>query len=367
MTSHRNPARCYAVALGELAQEAGVLNRVTEELVTIERLASQSAEYKQSISSTGGGREIQERVLRRLAEGRTHELTLNFLLLLVRKRRLAYLSDIAAELQAYTDEINNVQPVTVYTAVALTEHQQDEIAVQLRRQLGRQIRLRCIANPDLLGGMIIQVGKKTYDGSLAGKLQRLLRQVNPHYYNQLPLFSAPLFATGLEADGEQMVRVIAAVPLAEDLYTAITAQLEKRLGRPVKLDVHIQPEILGGLIIQVGDRVVDDSIAGRLQRLFGVLMPPHDDKPPIWERSATATEVAKRVVTVTTAAPMPPDLAQVLLQRLERKLGSAVEMVFRLQPEMLGGVRIQVDNQVYEDSLADRLAQVVAAMNENRS
>jgi F-type H+-transporting ATPase subunit delta len=359
MTSHRRLARRYVVALGESAQEAGVLDRVTQDLVHVEQLTSRSAEFKQSISLTQGDKEMQERVLRQLIEGEVHDLTLSFLLLLVQRGRLAYLSDMVAEMQAYTDEVNHVQPVTVITAVALAEQQQMEVAAQLKQQLGCDIRLRCVTNPDILGGIIIQVGKKTYDGSVAGKLQRLLRQVNPHYYTQMPLLAAPSLLDTSDSGYEQVVRVITAIALTADLQAELAERLEKKLGKAIKLEVHVRPEILGGLIIQLGDKVIDDSVVGRLKRLLGPDSSWHDDISFI---EGLTEPVGKRIVTVTTAVPLAPDLAQALKQRLEQKLGTAIEMVFRLQPEMIGGVKLQADNQVYDDSVAGRLAKALAEL-----
>jgi F-type H+-transporting ATPase subunit delta len=66
--------------------------------------------------------------------------------------------------------------------------------------------------------------------------------------------------------------VTTAIPVDEDLKTHITQALGKKLGAAVQTEVRQDPTILGGLIIRIGDRVIDDSIATRLQQLRTALV-----------------------------------------------------------------------------------------------
>ena len=63
------------------------------------------------------------------------------------------------------------------------------------------------------------------------------------------------------------VTVTSALPLAEKEQAAISQELTKRLGDDVDLVFRVNPQILGGLVVRVGDRVVDGSAAGQLERL----------------------------------------------------------------------------------------------------
>ena len=65
--------------------------------------------------------------------------------------------------------------------------------------------------------------------------------------------------------------VTTAVPVDDDLRTEITRELGKKLGAAVETEVHQDSAILGGLIIRIGDRVIDDSIRTRLQQLAAAL------------------------------------------------------------------------------------------------
>jgi F-type H+-transporting ATPase subunit delta len=74
--------------------------------------------------------------------------------------------------------------------------------------------------------------------------------------------------------GSGVVRadVTTAIPVDEDLKTHITKALGEKLGADVETEVRQDPAIIGGLIIRIGDRVIDDSIATRLQQLRTALV-----------------------------------------------------------------------------------------------
>ena len=61
--------------------------------------------------------------------------------------------------------------------------------------------------------------------------------------------------------------VISALALTEEQRASLTQQLGKRTGRTVDLEERVDPSILGGLIVRVGDELIDASVVGRLRRI----------------------------------------------------------------------------------------------------
>jgi F-type H+-transporting ATPase subunit delta len=66
-------------------------------------------------------------------------------------------------------------------------------------------------------------------------------------------------------NGIERAEVIAAAPLDQDQETAIKAVLVKLVDKDVRLSTGVDPNILGGLVARVGDRVIDGSLRTRLQ------------------------------------------------------------------------------------------------------
>lgn len=70
-----------------------------------------------------------------------------------------------------------------------------------------------------------------------------------------------------EHRGEVSAEVTSAVPLKEDHLQAVRGTLRDIVGRDVALETHVDPSVIGGLIVRVGSRMVDDSIRTKLQNL----------------------------------------------------------------------------------------------------
>jgi F-type H+-transporting ATPase subunit delta len=63
------------------------------------------------------------------------------------------------------------------------------------------------------------------------------------------------------------VEVTSAVELDEGLVRSIGERIEERTGRRIELTSRVDPNIIGGLVLRVGNKVLDASVQGRLQRL----------------------------------------------------------------------------------------------------
>ena len=83
----------------------------------------------------------------------------------------------------------------------------------------------------------------------------------------LPQVLEQFIALKADFDQEVSVDVTSAVEVTAEQKTTLSAALEKRLARKVKLNCTVDASIVSGLIIQAGDMVIDGSIKGKLSRL----------------------------------------------------------------------------------------------------
>ena len=70
-----------------------------------------------------------------------------------------------------------------------------------------------------------------------------------------------------EAAGRVRARVTTAIPLSDADREKLGRDLSAQLGKDVRMVADVDPAILGGLLLQVGDRLTDASVAGRLDQL----------------------------------------------------------------------------------------------------
>jgi len=75
-----------------------------------------------------------------------------------------------------------------------------------------------------------------------------------------------------QAAGRVRATATTAIELSPGGTRRISKELTERLGREVVLEVRVDPAIMGGMVLQFGDRVIDASVAGRLQQLRRRLM-----------------------------------------------------------------------------------------------
>ncbi|TMD52902.1 MAG: F0F1 ATP synthase subunit delta [Chloroflexi bacterium] len=70
-----------------------------------------------------------------------------------------------------------------------------------------------------------------------------------------------------EAAGRVQATAVTAVPLEERDAERLRTELTRRMGRDVRLATSVDPAIVGGLVLRVGDHVIDSSVATRLRQL----------------------------------------------------------------------------------------------------
>ena len=101
----------------------------------------------------------------------------NFLHILAENKRLPLLPDIAALFTMYCAEHEKSINVDVISAVTLDAIYQQKLVQSLTKRLQRNVSLHCKVDPELLGGVLVRAGDTVIDGSVRGKLNRLLESL----------------------------------------------------------------------------------------------------------------------------------------------------------------------------------------------
>jgi F-type H+-transporting ATPase subunit delta len=83
----------------------------------------------------------------------------------------------------------------------------------------------------------------------------------------LPAIIDELVKLSAASGNKEVAEVRSAVALSDDQKQRLVAALEAKTGKKVELKVVIDPTVLGGLVAQVGDTVIDGSVKSRLQQL----------------------------------------------------------------------------------------------------
>jgi F-type H+-transporting ATPase subunit delta len=84
---------------------------------------------------------------------------------------------------------------------------------------------------------------------------------------QLPRVAAEFARLDDRRNGLIHATATSAAPLGPDEIRSVTARLEELTGGRVVLETAVDPDLLGGIVVRVGDRLIDGSVRGRLERL----------------------------------------------------------------------------------------------------
>jgi F-type H+-transporting ATPase subunit delta len=83
----------------------------------------------------------------------------------------------------------------------------------------------------------------------------------------LPRIQGEFEAAADALEGLQRVEVLTAVPLDDSAQARVAEGLKGMLGKEVRLATQVDASILGGMVLRIGDRVIDGSARGRLQAM----------------------------------------------------------------------------------------------------
>ena len=163
----KNVAIPYALALLEVATDAGALPAVRKELSAFAGLVEASEELRIVLTNPTVDAVTRKAIVGAMAKrGRYSKLTTNFLSLLADKRRLNAIGDIASEFTRRADKRSGILHGTVETAVQLSPAQRTQLKSAVEKLTGKKVQLEESVNPTLIGGMRLRVEGQLYDSSL---------------------------------------------------------------------------------------------------------------------------------------------------------------------------------------------------------
>jgi F-type H+-transporting ATPase subunit delta len=163
----------YARALFEAARANGNTDAVAEDVVLVDETRRASPALLELLRHPRLSHDDKERLLRKAFEGRVQEVTLEFLLLLLRKGRFEVLPLLAKVFERLLENWRNQLRIQVIAAFPFNEHERSFLKEKMGSLTGREILLDESVEPGLLGGLVIRFGDKQIDGSLRSHLQKL--------------------------------------------------------------------------------------------------------------------------------------------------------------------------------------------------
>ncbi|MGH7427903.1 MAG: ATP synthase F1 subunit delta [Candidatus Methylomirabilaceae bacterium] len=171
-------SRRYAKALADVAAERGVLEPVGRDLRAMAGLLKEHREAAAFFANPAIPLTDKRRVLLSLTERvGVSPLSASFLSLILEKRRLPHLEEMAFAYEELIDERLNRVKATVTSAIPLPDQVLEQLKTRLGAVTGKEVYQQSRLDPTILGGLVAQVGGTIYDGSVRTQLRRLREQL----------------------------------------------------------------------------------------------------------------------------------------------------------------------------------------------
>jgi F-type H+-transporting ATPase subunit delta len=171
-------ARVYAEALFDAAQEKGQASDVQAELDSlIGDVFRANPELEDFFSSGAAGRDRKKDLIQKTFPGRSSEIFTNFLLVLNHHDRLDLLRPIQRAYRELFQERSGQMTVEVRSAAPLSDEQRERLKRDLQETFKREPILVATVDPDLLGGLRVQVGDWLYDATVRTQINTIRNQL----------------------------------------------------------------------------------------------------------------------------------------------------------------------------------------------
>jgi F-type H+-transporting ATPase subunit delta len=168
--------RVYASALFEAARERGRLEPVRDELQQVVAAEAEVPELRELLRNPQLDPRARASALEDVLSG-GEELLRNFLLVLADKGRTGSLEEIAREFERLIAEHEGIVHAELTTAVELSDEEAQTLLRQIEQASGRKVEATRSVDPELIGGIVLQVGSHRLDASVRGRLERLRRDL----------------------------------------------------------------------------------------------------------------------------------------------------------------------------------------------
>jgi ATP synthase F1 delta subunit len=169
-------ARVYARSLFDVAREQGELDLLREQLGQFADAVEENRDLELFFFSPYFSTKEKQAALAGLLDGADERL-LSFLELLIENHRMPVILRVRREYDRLWEQENRLLPVVLTSAVELDEQTIGDLAALIGERTGCTVALTKRVEPDILGGIVLQVGNSILDGSIRNRLEQLRTQV----------------------------------------------------------------------------------------------------------------------------------------------------------------------------------------------
>ena len=169
----------YAKALFELAVEKNVLEECLKDMRAVADLCRKNKDFRMMLKSPLIKTDKKKQIFTRIFGESISKLTLTFLLIIIRKKRESFISDIAHVFVELYNEFKGIITTTLKTPIPASDEIRKEILALMKTQTKPEGSIELIeeVNPELIGGFVLQWNDKQYDASVRSQINKMQKSI----------------------------------------------------------------------------------------------------------------------------------------------------------------------------------------------
>ena len=174
-------ARRYAHALFALAQEKNVIENTEKDLQLVNQAVANNDQLAEVLNHKLIPAENKKELCQQIFAAQISQITMNFLMLTIDKKRENLWPEMVVEYSKMADEAKNLHTAQVTSAVAMSQEDIQALEKRLSKVTGKNIKVNVEVDPSIMAGLIVKIGDEVMDGSVKKRLTMLqsnLKQIN---------------------------------------------------------------------------------------------------------------------------------------------------------------------------------------------
>ncbi len=166
----------YARAMFDVARAEGDLARIGDELFRFARALEGSDELRSALTDPHLPASRRQQIVEDLLDGKADPSTIALVGMAVGTGRARELPAIIDSLVAMTAAESNKAVAEVRSVIELDDDQRQRLAQAIEAATGKQVEVKVVIDPTILGGVVTTIGDTVIDGSIRTRLERLKQQ-----------------------------------------------------------------------------------------------------------------------------------------------------------------------------------------------
>jgi F-type H+-transporting ATPase subunit delta len=166
-------ARRYAKGLFDVACEMNILEEAAQDLDRVAALLEQEPDLKEILEYRRVPTRVKKEIVRGVIGASISSVVFGFMEILIDKHRERSFGAIRESYHDFLRKHKNIVVAVVKTAYPLEYQFEVRLQEVLEKATGKNIELRVDVQPELIGGLVVQIGDRVYDGSIIKQLEMI--------------------------------------------------------------------------------------------------------------------------------------------------------------------------------------------------